>query len=215
MNREFARRLAIESLNEGKPLSWFEKLYASGKKDSTLIPWADFEPNSKLIEFLNKDGNEIKDGSCLVVGCGLGDDPEYLASLGFRIDAFDISATCIEMCKDRYSGTRVNYFVDDITNPKIISQYDLVVEIYTLQVLPPDVRAEAIRILPTLLKIGGHLLIICRGRNKDEYEGDMPWPLTVEELEQLKRELKCVSFEDYFDTDEEPKVRRFRALFKK
>jgi 2-polyprenyl-3-methyl-5-hydroxy-6-metoxy-1,4-benzoquinol methylase len=215
VNREYARQLAKESINEGKPLSWFDKLYQSGKEDLSLIPWADFIPNTRMIEFLERHGQDINRGSCLVIGCGFGDDAEYLSDLGFKVDAFDISETCIEMCKKRFSESSVNYFVDDITSLRINKQYDFVLEIYTLQVLPLELRFKAVKILPRLLKQGGNLLVICRARDKNEYEGDMPWPLTIEELDTLKSKLKCKSFEDYFDSSEEPKVRRLRALYTK
>jgi hypothetical protein len=57
--------------------------------------------------------------------------------------------------------------------------------------------------------------LITRARNKNDDEGQMPWPLLKEEiLEFEKYQLKIVSFEDYFD-NEEPRVRRFRVVFKK
>ncbi|MCC5670705.1 class I SAM-dependent methyltransferase [Nostoc sp. CHAB 5784] len=37
----------------------------------------------------------------LVIGCGLGDDAEAIASLGFEVTAFDISPTAIAWCQER------------------------------------------------------------------------------------------------------------------
>lgn len=37
----------------------------------------------------------------VVIGCGLGDDAEYLASMGYEVTAFDISPTAIAMCHTR------------------------------------------------------------------------------------------------------------------
>ena len=64
-----------------------------------------------------------------------------------------------------------------------------------------------------LLSPGGVLLVIARGREETEPEGKLPWPLTRAELATFERlGLTEVSFEDYFD-NEEPRVRRFRALY--
>jgi hypothetical protein len=90
-----------------------------------------------------------------------------------------------------------------------------VLESYTLQVLPPETRARAIPCLIDLLGDGGLLLIIARGRDEHESEGQMPWPLLRRELEEVTRlGMSQVLFEDYFD-DEPVPVRRFRALFAK
>jgi 2-polyprenyl-3-methyl-5-hydroxy-6-metoxy-1,4-benzoquinol methylase len=213
-NREYARQLANKYVSKGEPLSWFEILYESGKSDLSLIPWADLKPNPNLIEFINKNKTVISFGSCVVVGCGLGDDAEYLSTIGFKVDSFDISSTSIEICKERFPKSNVKYFVDDITCLKTKEQYDFVFEAYTLQVLPLDLREKAIRLLPSLIKTNGQLLLISRARAKNENEGNMPWPLTLEELEILKNKLNYISFEDYWDTNEDPKIRRFRALYK-
>lgn len=44
--------------------------------------------------------------------------------------------------------------------------------------------------------------------------GDMPWPLTREELDAREIGLPLVSFEDYYDA-ETPPVRRFRAVYRR
>jgi SAM-dependent methyltransferase len=212
-NREFAKELANNYTSKGQPLQWFDKLYEAGRYDLSLIPWADLRPNPNLIEWFKKNKSNLKIDSCLVIGCGLGDDAEYLSSIGFNVESFDISPTAIKMCKDRFSKSSVKYFIDDITDPKHLRQYDFVYEAYTLQVLPKELREKAIKVLPDLLNQNGRLLLISRARDKNENEGNMPWPLTIDDLEILETELKCLSFEDYFDKDEIPEVRRFRILY--
>jgi hypothetical protein len=93
--------------------------------------------------------------------------------------------------------------------------FHLVVESYTLQVLPPVLRLKAIHCVTEFLAPGGMLLLIARGRDSTESEGKMPWPLTREELTAINNSgLKEVSFEDYFD-NEDPPVRRFRAVYRR
>lgn len=54
-----------------------------------------------------------------------------------------------------------------------------------------------------------------RGRDEAESIGEMPWPLTVRDLEYFNVNLKCVDFEDFLDKNENPAARRFRLLYKK
>jgi hypothetical protein len=89
----------------------------------------------------------------------------------------------------------------------------MVLESYTLQVLPHDLRDRAVEAISSFVAPGGTLLVIARGRERDEPEGKMPWPLTREELALFQTlELSEKSFEDYMD-NEEPPVRRFRVTY--
>ena len=63
------------------------------------------------------------------------------------------------------------------------------------------------------LRPHGTLLVIARGRDASDDEGQMPWPLTREELtEFIGAGLQEISSEDYLDPAE-PTVRRFRAVY--
>lgn len=214
-DRRYAKELAKEYLDKGEPLLWFDKLYQESKDDYTKIPWADLAPNPNLVEWIANNDIEKLGCNCLVIGCGLGDDSEYLSKLGLKVDSFDISETAIEICKKRFTDSNVNYFIDDITQFSLEEKYDFIFEAYTLQVLPPLQRDKAIKKLQTLLKKDGHILIICRGRDEAESIGEMPWPLTVRDLEYLNVNLKSVAFEDFLDKNENPAARRFRLLYKK
>ena len=52
------------------------------------MPWADLAPNPRLVRALAgaADGRRA-----IVIGCGLGDDAEHVASLGLTTMAFDVS----------------------------------------------------------------------------------------------------------------------------
>ena len=95
------------------------------------------------------------------------------------------------------------------------AKFDFVLESYTLQVLPPNLRADAARCIASFVATGGTLLVIARGREPNEPEGKMPWPLTKDELSLFETQgLKKVTFEDYMDS-EDPPVRRFRATYRR
>jgi hypothetical protein len=92
-------------------------------------------------------------------------------------------------------------------------KFDFVLESYTLQVLPRELRSEAIKSIASFVAAEGTLLVITRGREPMDPEGSIPWPLTRQELALFQTYgLKEVSFEDYMDS-EKPPVRRFRVTY--
>jgi hypothetical protein len=72
------------------------------------------------------------------------------------------------------------------------------------------------RSLAGFLSETAELLLVCRGREPGEPAGQMPWPLTREELAGLARQAGLVAqaFEDFLD-DERPPVRRFRCVYRR
>ena len=176
-----------------------------------MVPWADLGVNPNLLKF---DG---AGKTALTVGCGFGDDAEQLAAWGFKTTAFDVSPSAIRACQRRFPDSSVSYVAADVLNPpeNWAASFDFVLEVYTLQVLPRELRPRAIRSLAGFLKKDGKILLIARGREETDPEGSMPWPLTRRELDEFAAAgLREESFDDYFDK-ESPPVRRFRAMYKK
>jgi len=84
-----ARQLAAASVADGDVTGWFERLYAEGEAGTSVVPWVLGEPNESLVEWAaGLDGTGLR---ALVVGCGTGEDAEYLAGLGFAVTGFDIA----------------------------------------------------------------------------------------------------------------------------
>ncbi|MFC1876871.1 class I SAM-dependent methyltransferase [Thermodesulfobacteriota bacterium] len=213
--RVLAREIAHKHIGAGNPLDWFEDLYSRAADDTSIIPWADLTPNPNLMEWLNQY-QSVCSGPALKVGSGLGDDAEELARRGFDTTAFDISASAVAQSRARFPKSPVSYVVADLFSAPSDwrGNFSFVLESYTLQVLPPDLRAKAIRCIASFVAPGGTLLVVARGREPSEHEGKMPWPLTKDELSLFKTEgIKEVSFEDYMDS-EDPPVRRFRATYR-
>lgn len=213
--RKKARELAQEYLSKGDPTGWFEVFYANARGESSAISWADMKPNPNLAEWLAEGKITGAGQKALVIGCGLGDDAEVLAQHGFEVTAFDISVTAVAWCQKRFPASKVQYVVADILKPPQEWQedFDFILEVYTLQVLPPDLRAQAIVQIAQLLAPSGILLLIARGRQPEEDQGTMPYPLTRGELAAFSRNgLKEFSFEDFMD-GESPPVRHFRVEY--
>ena len=215
MSRQFARKLSKEFVERGDPLGWFEALYAEG--DASKIPWADQKVNPNFEEWLRQRKLQDLGKTALEIGCGLGDNAERLAELGFEVTAFDISPTAADWCQRRFPQSRVRYAVEDLFHaPETWKEaFDFVLESYTLQVLPPDLRSLAIQRISSFVAPGGTLLVIARGRNPEDPKGEMPWPLVREELRAFEAYgLEEVNFEEYLDK-EDPPVRRFRVEYRR
>jgi SAM-dependent methyltransferase len=214
-DREEVRKLARESIERGDAIGWFEELYQGAGGEWQRLPWADLVPNPYLVEWLRRSTAPRGGRSCLVVGCGLGDDAEIMAEEGYSVTAFDVSATAIEGCRTRFPTSPVEYVVADVLVPPVewVGRFHLVFESYTLQVLPPEARIAAMNQLAGVVSRQGQLLVLCRGRECEDSAGQLPWPITKEELGTFGRTgLREISFEDFLDA-EVPPVRRFRVLY--
>src|SRR4051812_4418895 len=106
-HRATARELAAMHLQRGDPLGWFDALYRAAAGQPAIIPWADLRPNPHLVEWLSSTASRPR--RALVIGCGLGDDAEFLASLGWSVVAFDISAEAIRWARQRFPQSQVEY----------------------------------------------------------------------------------------------------------
>jgi SAM-dependent methyltransferase len=214
-DRSRARELAAEFNRKGDPTGWFEPLYREAEEGKTVVPWVDSHPNLHLLDFWKAHPRAAEGESALAIGSGLGDDAEQLAAWGFQTTAFDISETAIRATRKRFPSSSVDYSVADVLHlpHSWHRKFDFVVEIYTLQVFRESIRNQAIQQIAEVVKPGGALLVIARGREPHEPEGQMPWPLTRKEFEVFTQPgLQEASFEDFLDA-EDPPVRRFRALY--
>lgn len=217
-HRATARQLAKAAIAAGRPLDWFEQLYAKARSDGVSIPWADYTPNPNLIGLFQQVDSLLSLGQrALKVGCGLGDDAEWLSGRGFEVTAFDISRTAISECGNRFPDSKVTYVACDIfqSPDHWLGAFDLVVESYTLQVLPPELRAKALKQISGFVALGGYLMLISRLREESEPTGSMPWPLVRSEIDILTSQgfAECYA-EDYIDS-EQPPVRRFRGCYQR
>ncbi|HYL86252.1 MAG TPA: class I SAM-dependent methyltransferase [Candidatus Angelobacter sp.] len=215
-DRTRARELAAEFNRKGDPTGWFEVLYREGQEGKSNVPWVDYRPNPYLVSFWMAHPQESAGKRALVVGSGLGDDAEQLAAWGFRTTAFDISETAIRATRKRFPSSAVDYHAADLLDPPAQwrAKFDFVFEANTLQVLPAALRPPAMKNICSFLCPGGLLLVVARGREPSEPEGQMPWPLLRTEMSAfVTLGLKELLFDVIRDVDE-PNVRRFRAFYR-
>jgi SAM-dependent methyltransferase len=218
-DRTRARELAAEFNSKGDPTGWFEPLYQEREAGKGTVPWANLCSNPHLLDFWRTHPQQTAGKTALTIGSGLGDDAEQLASWGFHTTAFDISETAIRGSRKRFPATNVEYFAANLLDPPSawLRAFHFAFEANTLQVLPAALRPRAIENIAGFLCPGGLLLVIARGREPSDPEGQMPWPLTRAELSAFTAAgLEELSFEDFLDLADpaDPAVRRFRVLYK-
>jgi SAM-dependent methyltransferase len=213
-----ARRLAGEALAAGEPTGWFEPLYAAAEAGQAVIPWDRGVPHQLLLAWADATGVDGGGRRALVVGCGLGEDAEFVAALGFDTVAFDVSASAIRAARRRFPDSAVRYMTADLLDPPPSWRcaFDLVVESMTLQALPDPPRRYAIPNVGHMVAPGGTLLVIARARDDDSEPDDgPPWSLTRAEIDALTGTgLRSVQIEE-IRNDGPPPTHRWRAEFRR
>lgn len=210
---EIAGRLAAESIAAGDPTGWFEQLYAAAAAGQTAVPWDRGVPSRYLTQWAAARSLHGAGQRAVVVGCGLGDDAEFIAGLGFQTIAFDISPTAIATARRRFPGSPVRYQTADLLNPPAAwhHAFDLVVESMTLQALPDPPRRDAIVRLGGLVAPHGTLIAIARAREPGQTVHGPPWALCRAEIDALAGGgLEPVRIEDITDP-QMPWPRRWRV----
>lgn len=209
--RERTKEIAASFLEKGDATGWFDALYKEAEGDNERIPWADLEPNRFFREWAEKVDLRGDNRTALVVGCGLGDDARYLHDLGFKVTGFDISPTAIEWARRLHHETDINFLVADLFDaPKEWFQaFDFVLEIYTIQPLPMEMRKQVIDAIANFVKFQGQLVVVTRGREDDEIPTELPWALSRKDLSRFDENgFRQISFEEQ-PGDEDPPVPRF------
>lgn len=182
-DRSRVRELCAQGVKEGDPVGWFDRAYREAGGDAGRIPWDDGACNPLLAaEVTVRPGLRALD-----VGCGTGDNAAWLAARGARVTAFDVAPAGVEAARRRYPDADVAWAVADARRlPSAwAGAFDLVTEIYTLQTLPPEPRAEVARQLGRAVAPGGALFLLARAapeRGGDD-SGDFPFPLRQGEVE--------------------------------
>lgn len=209
------RAMQATAFGAGDGTGWFEPLYAAAAKGEAEVPWDDGLPNPSLVEWLQREGIDGRGKRALEVGCGYGQGALVLAELGFSVIAVDLSPSAIEYAKKHNAHANIEHRVVNMFEPPAEFQgaFDLVVEIYTLQAIPADIRPRLAAQLPKVVAPGGEMIVVCRARDEETPAEGPPWPLTESEIRSLTNggRLELNRLERYVDYEDKD---RFRAHFK-
>lgn len=169
----------------------FDEMYAASRgADLRSLPWAHGKPHPFLSQWLARaEPPPAGRDRALVVGSGLGDDAEALAARGWTVTAFDASETAIAWTRERFPNSPVDYRVADLfaLPPDWIGAFDLVVEVHTIQALPPTRRQHAIARIASTVAPGGTLFVVTFLRDVRAERAGRPWPLTKREVASIAR----------------------------
>lgn len=169
------------SVQENQPSDWFEPLYANASSNGEGVPWANMETHPSFSRWLSGHSLEGNGKLALVVGCGMGDDAVELEAMGFQVTAFDVSESAIKYCRERFPQSNVNFVQADLLGDLSGWQlkFDFVLEIYTIQALPPTYENELIQTISRFVAPGGKLLVVAEvSRQERSFENGPPWLLT-------------------------------------
>jgi SAM-dependent methyltransferase len=181
-----ARALAADAAGsgDGDPTAWFERLYRAAGAGDAVVPWDHHGPEPMLVSWAA--GRSGAGHRAIVVGCGLGDDAEFVAGLGYATVAFDVAPSAVELARRRFPQSAVDYQVANLMAlpDSWRHGFDLVVEDFTVQSLPESVRGRATDAVAGLVAPGGTLIVHAsvRGEGVARRDGP-PWPLGRTEVE--------------------------------
>jgi SAM-dependent methyltransferase len=204
-------------------IDYFESIYARAAGNPAALPWAQKGPSRALVNWLNVEApSQVRCGARVaVVGCGLGEDAREVARRGYEVIGFDCSETAVRWAQGLDDGNVKEYVRADLFNPpsRWLRRFDLVVESNNVQALTPDRHAQAVAALANLMAPHGLLLVIARGApGSDPPQAGPPWPLTESELLDAAEQAGLESAAEicsFVDDQEEPPVRRIRAVFRR
>lgn len=186
MNEEFRKKLGIE---ENHPNDWFEVLYSDANDVGDGVPWANMAPHPLFKNWIIKQSSTNDNKTALVIGCGMGDDAIELELQGFDVTAFDVSHSAIALCETRFPNSSVDFIQADLI--KGVSdwyrKFDLVLEIFTIQALPPKYEKLLIQNISDFVTDGGKLVVITEVQEeKRSYENGPPWLLNHNYIESIE-----------------------------
>lgn len=174
------------SIDEDRPSDWFEPLYSGASKSGDGVPWANMATHPSFAQWLDAHPLNSEGQAALVVGCGMGDDAIELEERGFAVTAFDVAASAIDLCKQRFPDSTVKFLQADLLKdqPDWRGAFDFVLEIFTVQALPPKYEAQLIEGISDFVAPGGTLLVVAEVSDAPrDFAKGPPWVLTSDHVE--------------------------------
>jgi 2-polyprenyl-3-methyl-5-hydroxy-6-metoxy-1,4-benzoquinol methylase len=205
------------SVQENQPSNWFEPLYASSNTNGEGVPWANMEAHPSFSNWLTHNPLEGDGKLALVVGVGMGDDAIELESLGFQVTAFDVSETAIKYCKERFPQSKVDFVQADLleNQPQWQRKFAFVLEIFTVQALPPKYEKKLIQNISNFVAPDGQILVIADvSKEERSFDNGPPWLLTSQHIDSfvscgLKVVRECVEKDSLSNDDTDIYVTTF------
>ncbi|MFF3870893.1 class I SAM-dependent methyltransferase [Streptomyces sp. NPDC001978] len=141
--------------------SWWDGFYADRGKP---VPFFESKPDESLVSWVER--GLIAPGRALDLGCGPGRNAIHLASLGFEVDAVDLSPVAVDWARERaaQAGVDVRFHRGDafeLMGSVLVGPYELVHDSGCFHHLPPHRRVSYLALLDELLAPGGLFDLTC------------------------------------------------------
>lgn len=139
--------------------SWWDGFYTDRSRP---VPFFVAKPDENLASYVER--GLVTPGRALDLGCGPGRNSLYLASLGFRVDAVDLSPAAVGWAEERAreAGADIRFRRGDafaLTETELGGPYDLIHDSGCFHHLPPHRRVSYLALLDRALAPGGHLAL--------------------------------------------------------
>ncbi|AEN10105.1 MULTISPECIES: class I SAM-dependent methyltransferase [unclassified Streptomyces] len=141
--------------------AWWDGFY---EDRSRPVPFFVAKPDENLVSYVRR--GLVAPGRALDLGCGPGRNSLYLASLGFTVDAVDLSPGAVAWAEERAreAGADIRFrcgdaFAEGEGAPA--GPYDLVHDSGCFHHLPPHRRVSYLALVDRVLAPGGHLALNC------------------------------------------------------
>ncbi|MGW1201591.1 class I SAM-dependent methyltransferase [Streptomyces cyaneofuscatus] len=156
--------------------SWWDGFYEDRAKP---VPFFAEKPDESLVSYV--DRGLVAPGRALELGCGPGRNAHALASLGFDVDAIDLSPAAIAWAEERAevpgAGARFHCgdaFVLTAEGAAAAGPYDLIYDSGCFHHLPPHRRISYLALLDRCLAPGGHFALTCFAAGEGGMGSELP-----------------------------------------
>lgn len=139
--------------------SWWDGFYTDRSRP---VPFFVAKPDENLASYV--DRGLLTPGRALDLGCGPGRNALYLASLGFQVDAVDLSPAAVAWARERAreAGAAIRFHRGDafeLPAAELGGPYDLIHDSGCFHHLPPHRRVSYLSLVDRALAPGGHLAL--------------------------------------------------------
>jgi SAM-dependent methyltransferase len=152
--------------------SWWDGFYADRSRP---VPFFVPKPDENLVSYVERGliagpggggAGGGRTGRALDLGCGAGRNALHLASLGYDVDAVDLSPAALAWAEDRAreAGAAVRFHCGDafaLAGTALRGPYDLIYDSGCFHHLPPHRRISYLALLDRSLAPGGHFALAC------------------------------------------------------
>jgi len=169
MNKS-AEKLAKEKLYKNQN-SFYKSAY-----DTKVTPWStNGRPSVTLVRAVKKISKKLKSKIALDLGCGEGRHTVYLNDAGFKTIGLELQANALDRAKGREKKSLLYIRADLFVHPFKEAQFDLLVDYGVFHHIRRRDTGLYIKLITSLLRPGGYLLLSCFSRNF-RHEGGKRYP---------------------------------------